>query len=161
MGVYTDASGNTHGYLLNHGQYTTLDDPNANGAFTTAAGINNSGQIVGFYSNSNSLASGVHGFLLKDGHYTTLDDPNAGTGAGQGTFPLMINASGQITGWYADAGGAIHGFVLSDGHYTTLDDPNGTGSTFAEGMNDNGKIVGFYFDTNGLAHGFLAKPALS
>jgi len=159
VGLYTDTSGNTHGYLLSDGHYTKLDDPNAHGAFTGPAAINNSGQIVGFYSNSTSLTNGVHGFLLSDGHYTTLDDPNAGTGAGQGTFALMINASGQITGFYVDAESAAHGFVLSDGHYTTLDDPAGTRGTFPEGMNDKGQIVGYYVDSNGLAHGFLAKPS--
>jgi probable HAF family extracellular repeat protein len=153
VGGYTDAGGVTHGYLLSHGHYTTLDDPD--GVFTFATGINDSGQIVGFYFD----AAGVeHGFLLNHGQYTTLDDPVAGTGGGQGTLAYMINNSGQVVGWYADADGATHGFVLSQGHYTTLDEPDGTGATYAEGISDNGDVTGFYFDSSGLAHGFLAKP---
>ena len=52
--------------------YTTFDDPLASGGDGThAAGINDTGQIVGTYDD----ASGVHGFLLSGGSYTTLDAP--------------------------------------------------------------------------------------
>ena len=164
VGGYTDTSGNTHGYLLSKGRYTTLDDPNANGVFTFADGINNRGQIVGIYSTQASVSTGstgvVHSFVLSNGHYTTLDDPNAGTGANQGTFAEGINDYGQITGYYVDAEGATHGFLLSHGHYTTLNDPDpaATGGIIPEGINDKGQIVGFYIDVNFLAHGFLASP---
>jgi len=153
VGGYTDANGVTHGYLLSHGKYTVLDDPNA--VFTYAAGINDRGQIAGQYIDSNGV---WHGFLLSHGQYTTLDDPNAGTAAGQGTLGYGINNLGQIVGWYFDAEGAIHGFVLSGGQYTTLDEPNGVGATFSEGINDYGQIVGFYADSNELIHGFIATP---
>ena len=162
VGLYTDTNGNTHGYVLSNGHYTTLDDPSANGVFTTASGINDSGQIVGFYSNdvsfSNGTASDVHSFLLSHGRYTTLDDPNAGTGVMQGTFAEGINNAGQIVGYYVTAAGATHGFVLSHGHYTTLDDPAVPEGIIPAGINTNGQIVGFYVDTSGVAHGFLANP---
>jgi len=158
VGGYTDSSNVTHGYLLSHGQYTTLDDPNASGGFTFANAINNSGQIVGFYFDSNGIA---HGFLLSDGHYTTFNDPNAPTG-NQGTFFDGINDSGQIVGYFVDAAGNDHGFVLSDGQYTALNDLNaGPGKnegTVPGGINDEGLIVGFYADANFVAHGFLAIP---
>jgi uncharacterized membrane protein len=105
VGLYADAGGVFHGFLLSHGQYTTLDDPNAGTTAnqgTEALGLNDRGQIVGQYID----AAGVgHGFLLSHGHYTTLDDPNAGTAAGQGTFAGAINASGQVVGAYFDAAG--------------------------------------------------------
>jgi hypothetical protein len=162
--VQFDANPVIHGFLLSHGQYTTLNDPNAGTGLsqgTFAFGINASGQIVGSYSDANNVS---HGFLLLHGQYTTLDDPNAGTGAFQGTVAEGINASGDIVGVYHDASNVFHfhGFLLSHGQYTTLDDPNaGTGAgqgTLAFGINSSGKIVGNYTDANGLVHGFLATP---
>jgi uncharacterized membrane protein len=153
VGGYSDASGITHGYLLNHGHYTILNDPN--GTFTFATGINDRGQIVGFYFDSQGVE---HGFMLSRGRYTTLSDPSAGTEASQGTLGFMINNSGEVAGWYTDSSGATHGFAFSQGQYTTLDDPDGVGTTYAERINDRGVIAGFYFDSSGLAHGFLATP---
>jgi len=63
-GWYVDAEGATHGFLLSHGQYTTLDDPAGMGS-TFADGINDRGQIVGFYFDSTGLA---HGFLATPKH---------------------------------------------------------------------------------------------
>jgi uncharacterized membrane protein len=51
-----------HGYLLSGGSYTYLDYPGA--AFTFAAGINDLGQIVGFYSNIDEVPGPFpHSFL--------------------------------------------------------------------------------------------------
>jgi probable HAF family extracellular repeat protein len=59
VGRYSDANG-SHGFLYSNGTYTTLDDPlAANG--TQAFGINDSGQIVGYYSDASFTE---HGFLL-------------------------------------------------------------------------------------------------
>ena len=57
VGIYTDASGNTHGFLFN-GAYTSFDYPGA--IFTEATGINPSGVIVGLYVDS---AGAVNGFM--------------------------------------------------------------------------------------------------
>jgi hypothetical protein len=54
-------------------------------------------------------ADGIHVFLLSDGLFTTLDVPGS-------TDPSAnaINASGQIVGWYRDAGGGtFHSFLAS------------------------------------------------
>jgi len=55
---------------------------------TVAYGINNSGQIVGSYTN----ASGAHGFLLSGGTYTTLDDPLGTNGTGSLAKPTCCCA---------------------------------------------------------------------
>jgi hypothetical protein len=57
VGIYTDASGNGHGFLFN-GAYTSFDYPGA--SFTEATGINPGGVIVGLYVDS---AGAVHGFM--------------------------------------------------------------------------------------------------
>ena len=53
--------------------FTTFDVPDA--TFTFAAGINDSGEIVGFFDD----ATGTHGFLTTDGGatFTIIDVPNA------------------------------------------------------------------------------------
>jgi uncharacterized membrane protein len=58
VGIYTDASGNSHGFLFSKGAYTSFDYPGA--SFTEATGINPSGVIVGLYVDS---AGAVHGFM--------------------------------------------------------------------------------------------------
>ena len=150
-------SGNiaVHGFLYNNGVYTPLDDPSANDSpGTTATGISNSGQIVGYYYDSNNSA---HGFLYNNGTYTTLDDPLAGSGANEGTFASGINDAGQIVGYFLDSDNIDHGFLYSNGVYTPLDDPfagSSTGSV-ASGINDASQIVGHYYDNNNIGHGFL------
>jgi hypothetical protein len=65
-GYYGDSTLSQHGYLYNTttGKYTFLDDPNAafnNGVeVTQITGINNSGEIAGFYTDAAGLA---HGFI--------------------------------------------------------------------------------------------------
>ena len=132
------------------GTYTTLGVPNSFGANANA--INDLGQIVGAYADSN----GNHGFLDIAGTYTTLNDPNAS----QGTFANGINNLGQIVGNYLDASGASHGFLYSGGVYTTIDDPLASGGspgaegTYAQGINNAGQIVGYYW-VGSAEYGFL------
>jgi probable HAF family extracellular repeat protein len=131
--------------------YTTFDDPLASGGDGThAAGINDTGQIVGTYDD----ASGVHGFLLSGGSYTTLDAPLAQ----QYTIAQGINGAGQIVGVYFSNNfghAGLHGFLYNKGVYTTLDHPLATDGTEAVGINAKGEIVGVYGDSAGNVHGFL------
>jgi uncharacterized membrane protein len=131
----------TYGFLLQNGNYTTLDVPGS--LSTQANGINDSGQIVGLYG----AGTRGHGFLLANGSFTTLDVPGSIFTAAYG-----INASGQIVGAYLDATGA-HGFLLDNGSYSTLD-PHGSTFIEAYGINASGQIVGAYSDAGG-THGFL------
>jgi uncharacterized membrane protein len=48
VGSYLDGNGTEHGYLLDRGQFTTIDVPGA--TYTDAFGINDHGQIVGAFS---------------------------------------------------------------------------------------------------------------
>jgi hypothetical protein len=67
VGYYGDSTGSQHGFFFNTktGQYTFLDDPNeafdSNGVeVTQITGINNAGEITGFYTDANDVA---HGFV--------------------------------------------------------------------------------------------------
>jgi probable HAF family extracellular repeat protein len=130
--------------------YTTFDDPLAFAGTTFAFGINDMGQIVGYYDNN----SGHHGFLLSGGTYTTLDDPSADAG---NTLAHAVSAIGQVAGQYTNASGT-HGFFLSGGNYRTLDDPTPTTTaTVANGIDVSGQIgliVGYFQSSSGI-HGFV------
>ena len=60
VGSYTDAAGNTHGFLYDESSksYATVDDPNAKG-MTVVNGINDTGQLVGFYLDAHGNTDGM------------------------------------------------------------------------------------------------------
>ena len=89
---------------------------------TDAKGINNEGQVVGFYTDSNGVA---HGFLYSGGTYTTIDDPS-----GTDTILSGINDAGQIVGWYTDATSHQVGFAV------TVSNPTAPGTTAVMVMSD-------------------------
>jgi probable HAF family extracellular repeat protein len=145
VGFYGDIStGNTRGFLLSNGKYTNIDFPRATG-FTAATGINDSGEIVGYFSDS-----ATHGFIDQRGAFTQLDYPGAISTQAQG-----VNRAGEVVGSYTDANKNQHGFKYVQGAWTTIDIPNAT-ATFAQGVDSLGNIVGQYNDANGF-HGFLLK----
>src|SRR5712691_7403501 len=103
--TYNSSSG-YHGFLYSGGVYTTLDYPLETNGATLATGINDAGQIVGYYAVDGS--SNWHSFLYSGGKYTTLDDPLAT----DGTFANGINGTAQIVGIYVSAG-SNHGFLAN------------------------------------------------
>jgi uncharacterized membrane protein len=159
VGTYRtpDGSGfDRFGFLLSKGEFTKIDDPNSQPfkGGTEINGINDPGDIVGFYFDDNN---DIHGFVLSDGVYTTLDVPGATLTIGQG-----ISNPGEIAGQYNDASGNGHGFVLSGGVYTTVDVPGANefqGGTAVYSVNPQGHIVGTYWDADGNQHGFIGTPA--
>lgn len=139
---------NLNGFLLDGETLYDIAPPDA--SWTVASIINDHGQIVGEYADTNGV---IHGFHFDDGAYTRIDFPGAAE-----THALGMNNRGTIIGYYADTpGGLPHGFVLKQGEFMTLDHPNSIG-TRANGMNDKGEIVGNYLGTDGLFHGFKASP---
>jgi probable HAF family extracellular repeat protein len=115
VGIYWSNQASGFGSFLYNGfTYTDIVDPSALPSSTVATGINNAGQIVGYYY-GNGLDPGAHGFLYSGGTYTELNDPLAVSG----TFAEGINALGQIVGYYVDVNGNTHGFLYSNGQYTT------------------------------------------
>jgi hypothetical protein len=68
----------------------------------SASGINDSGQIVGYYP-----PMYVHGFLDTGGNFTTIDIPGA-----TGTSAQGINDSGEIVGVFYEPG-EISGYLAT------------------------------------------------
>jgi probable HAF family extracellular repeat protein len=131
VGRYQDASLVTHGFLYIDGIFTSLDMPGARA--TSAQGINNRGQIVGYYEEQD----GLHGFLYDQGVFTFLDVPLLGVPSN--TVAFGINDRGQIVGSYIGVS-TQHGFVYDAGVFTPLVAP-GASQSFANGINNRGEIV--------------------
>jgi probable HAF family extracellular repeat protein len=152
----------TPGFVDANGQFTMLN-PVVNAAVTNAQGINNQGDVVGFYSTDGAHQ---HGFLFNTTtqQYTLLADPNV-----PNLFLtqfLGVNDNGLAVGYWQDNAGNQHGFLynLSTGTYTFLDNPNAVVSNGVEitqitGINDLNEITGFFVDPNGVQEGFLATVA--
>ena len=137
LGDVVGSSGGS--YLYSGGSYTPLDVPGS--IATLVRGINNAGQIVGYYVDNNRS----YGFLLSGGTYTQFDVPGS-----QLTYAYGINNVGQIAGSYqlgSNTAGPDMGFVLSDGTFTTIQRP-GAFYTRVYGINDLGQILGENFLLN-------------
>jgi probable HAF family extracellular repeat protein len=164
VGAYNSTQFSAHGFIFDNGVYTILDDPSAShnqgkgdqsddGTFAT--GINDSGDVVGFYTTDQGIdvtgvRASVAGFLYSGGSFTKIQDF-----AELQTRPQAINTSGEIVGWVVDDNDfrQIHGFWY-DGNFHLFNVAGAT-STRAMGVNDAGQIVGFDTDSQGVNHGFL------
>jgi hypothetical protein len=154
VGTY---GGYIQGYERSGGKFTTIDVPFSGAQGNFPCGINNSGEIVGGWWDSNK---DEHGFTLVGGTYTSFDYPGASATAAFG-----INSAGNIVGAYADSSGVGHGFLLSEGTYTSFDFP-GAIYTVPYAINDSDAIVGLYctttscISTNEGAQGFLLSQGV-
>jgi hypothetical protein len=141
IGISTYAAG---GYT-----FTTIKAPNS--THTYATDINNHGNIVGAYIDSQVWTT--HGFLREhSGALTTLDIN------GQSTFLIGINDLGQIVGYRYNGywSGLGYGFMRNpSGSVLDIHYPGSWSAwTFPYSINNNGQIVGNYHD-NAHYHGFL------
>ena len=134
-----------------NGRLTTFGVPGAQA--TEAAKINDSGQIVGRYSDDSPLvddSSQVHGFVRdRRGIVTRIDFPGA-----RHTLPTGINDRGDVVGYYVDDRDETHGFLWRDRRFTNVD-LVGAHSPTPMDINDRGDIVGMYLDDAGATRGFL------
>jgi hypothetical protein len=97
VGYYGDSTTSQHGYFYdtNTGKYTFLDNPDAafnNGVeITQITGINNSGEITGFYSDANGV---FHGFIA-----VAIPEPSsmALLGIGVSSFAIWARRRGRLT----------------------------------------------------------------
>lgn len=142
---------NTSGFSRSSGgSYTAVNVPAA--AMTTASGVNNSGQISGYYTDT---SGGVHGFVQTAGIPVSFDVTGAASGGA--TYAVGINTAATTVGYYFDSLGNAHGFSRTSGGSDTTLDVTGLGtvtSTQAFGINDGGIIVGSFSDGT-LTHGFV------
>jgi probable HAF family extracellular repeat protein len=115
-----------------------------NGTF--ARGINDTGVVVGYYSDSADVS---HGFIYQSGTYTSFDPPGSA-----GTYVNFINDDGSIGGEYYDRSGNVHGFTMGGGVTTVINYPGAT-DTGVVGISSNGEVVGSWADGTSYFHGFV------
>ncbi len=149
---YSQTTGQDHGYLYQRTYspnltetYTAISMPGASGTY--GSGINDNGQIVGYYSD----VSGTHGFLFDGTNYVSINVPGAVS-----TLAYRINNQEDICGYFLGTDEQYHGFVYSGTQFQTFD-IEGAKDTFAFGLNDDGKITGYFRDKLG-THSFVAQP---
>ncbi len=95
VGTYNGSNGTHHGFLFSGGVLSTIDPPFPN-PNTEVTGINDSGQIVGFYQAPGT----AFGFVLSAGIYVTLNPSEGVPGGYLNGFAYAINNAGQIAGTY-------------------------------------------------------------
>ena len=84
--------------------------------------------------------------------FTTLQYPGA-----QGTYPVSINKTGTVAGYYFDSGFSGHGFTYSNGTYTSIEAGSACYSTFVTGINDAGVLAGYCFANKGGTLNFVDR----
>jgi RHS repeat-associated protein len=118
--------------------YNVVDLGGMLGTNSYAYGINNQGQVVGYWRDTN----GSRAFLYSGGAVTDL-----GSLGGTNRYALSINNVGQIVG-FAGASNGTRAFLYSNGAITNLGAMGGINS-YAYGINDTAQIVGNLDTTNG------------
>ena len=137
----------SHGFLKAGDNFTTIDPPQSSFPHTHLSAINNLGQILGTFTDTN----GHHAFLLDGGSFRLLD------GASDDPFsPLGINDTGGIVGNFLQE---RRGFLMDGTAFTTID-VSGALETGAFGINNAGQIVGDFTAADHSAHGFLKDEDL-
>jgi hypothetical protein len=132
---------------------TTFSVPGATATF--AYQVNDSGQITGYYIDSNGTA---HGYMRDNAGALTypIDVPSATE-----TLLLGNNAQNWAVGRYTDTSGVTHGlFYVTPDDILTYDYPDAT-YTSLNGINSDGLICGYYNDAAGVSHGFVARVNLT
>jgi probable HAF family extracellular repeat protein len=149
---FTDVTGVTgqKAFSLVGTTYTDVNGLLPSNVNSQATGVNNAGNVVGFYMPTTTTSIG---FLDKSGTITPID-PFGSTF----TQALGINDDGEIVGFETDANGVQHGYVDLNGVFSTFDPPN-SASTTINGVNDLGQIVGFFTsNATDTVIGFVATP---
>ena len=67
--------GRSHGFLLDRGEFTTIDFPGA--VFTSAQGINPAGDVVGLYELPTD--TDFRGYLFRQGTFFPIEIPGRST----------------------------------------------------------------------------------
>jgi probable HAF family extracellular repeat protein len=125
------------------GSYHLIQVPNSK--TTSANGINNSNQVVGFYIDQQNL---IHGFLLSNGKYTTIDYPG-----GVITEVDGIDDSGVMVGLYTSSDESVHGWISQNNQFTTIDYPGAT-DTVPMAISNTGEVVGNWSSQPNTQHMF-------
>jgi hypothetical protein len=151
VGQYFDSTGNSHGFSRDaSGTITEVAYPGA--LQTDCTGINDAGEIVGWYENANKE---YYGFTDINGTFQTNDF----------VFSSGVSSTGSYVGYYYAPGTAncdgvtnttCYGYLATPQSDTlTLVQVENAESTDTFGINDSNLISGFYINSTGTVHGMI------
>jgi hypothetical protein len=151
-GVFVDINGISYGFQrLANGHFgPPITDPNSPTPFTEGRGINDSGTVVGDYTDS---AGAFEGFFLNHNTFTNYDpEPTF-------TIVLGVNNAGDFSGSVIPSSGIQSAFVSIGGVMTDFV-ANGTATaTLAYQLNTTNTSCGYYIDSDGVTtHGYYRDP---
>ena len=138
-GMFTTTDGQGHAFVTSGdalGGSALVDMGTlAGGTWSSAYGINGSGEVVGY----GNLASGAfRGFTwTQGGGYSEL-----GTFGGANSYAMAINDSGVAAGSAQTSGGWMNAFITNGSQLIDLGTLGGM-SSYAYGINDQGEVVGY------------------
>jgi hypothetical protein len=128
------------------GKFTAINFPKS--LETQAIGINDKGEVVGLYFDSNGAQ---HGYVKKGSKYTSIDVSGASSAEAWG-----INNAGDIAVFAVSSAGGYESFIYNGKTFKQISDPNqGTSGTIVRELNNKGDVAGAYFNSSGIEVGFL------
>jgi probable HAF family extracellular repeat protein len=139
-----------------NGTFVELTDPSGNGLDTQAVGINDLGEIDGFYENGGTSA--IIGFTLTDGVYADFEGAPVECNLTPCTGDLIgINNAGDLVGgWFPPNGAPEQAFTVLNGTFTPITNSFLANLSAAEAISNNSKrVVGDFFDKSFNSHGFF------
>jgi probable HAF family extracellular repeat protein len=117
-------------------RYRITRIPAGQGANSSALGVNNKGEVVGY----SFLGDDYQAFLYSTSDHSLTE---VGSLGGKINAACAINDAGQVTGYSQDGNGNLLGFVFSrNQQMTSLGTLAGASSSEAFGINNNGEVVG-------------------
>lgn len=128
-------------FLYQDEVFLDISPPGA--TYSQAMGINDLGQVVGWYQNAQQVKKA---FIYQNGTFTDLLRVN---GPFVNPDPSAINNLGQIVGQYYSNG--YRAFIYQNGVVTDL----GLSGSDADDINDAGQVVGYITVASGIYHAFF------
>jgi len=156
VGTYFGTDGKSHSFKrYNNGSFIDLPEyPYAIshwGHSTTAAAINDSGTIVGYYTDGTLFSSGtrhVQGFIYRNGQWATLDYPDPNNAQ---TTLVGISNAGVIVGYnYSGVS-----FLYANGTFKIIQAANAS-YTYVYGIAPGGGLIAGHAVFSDGIHGFTA-----
>ena len=147
---FNPSNGYTNGFLYDNGNYTRILPIGAGNYYSGAFGINDSGEIVGYYDNNGTSL----GFVDNNGSFTSISAPNPS----DNLVLYGISDNGYMVGTISGFN-SFQSFIDENGTFTTINVPGAT-QTVVRGVNDSGDVVGYYTNSSG-TFGFLGTPVSS
>ncbi len=146
VGTAKDSSGRDRAVSWGLGGATDLSGLSG-GQWTTASGVNDSGQVI-LWGTPLGASANHAAFWNGDPSSPVID---LGTFGGSQSWAYGLNDYGSVVGWAGEPDGTYHAFVWSGSGMLYLGTLGGYYSA-AFAINDQGIIVGFAYDAFGQTH---------